>query len=115
MIKRLTKAIFIIFIKQFSICDIEVDQILTSKRESYSKESLSKYFLGCNDDVIRSLRIKLHQMIRYVKQFDSNKTMSFKVNDNRLLKRYPKIWGKVSNLMNIEYMNILSSNTFTRV
>ena len=28
--------------------------------------------------------------------------MSFKVNDNRLLKKYTKIWGKVSTLMNIE-------------
>ena len=27
-------------------------------------------------------------MIGYVKQFDSNKTMSFKVSDNKLLKKY---------------------------
>ena len=40
-------------------------------------------------------------MIRYAEHFDSNKTMSFKVNDNRLLKKYTKIWGKVSILMNI--------------
>ena len=30
-------------------------------------------------------------MIGYVKCFDSNKTMSFKVNDNKLLKKYNKI------------------------
>ena len=41
-------------------------------------------------------------MIGYVKHFDSNKTMSFKANDNRLLKKYTKIWERVSNLMNIE-------------
>ena len=29
--------------------------------------------------------------------------MSFKVNDDRLLKRYTKIWGKNSRLMNIEF------------
>ena len=29
--------------------------------------------------------------------------MSFKVNDNRLLKKYTKIWDKVSILMNIEF------------
>ena len=29
--------------------------------------------------------------------------MSFKVNDNRLLKKHTKIWGKVSILMNIEF------------
>ena len=40
-------------------------------------------------------------MIGYVKHFDSNKTMSFKVNDNKLLK-YTKIWETVRILMNIE-------------
>ena len=29
--------------------------------------------------------------------------MSFKVADNRLVKKYNKIWEKVSNLMNIEF------------
>ena len=42
-------------------------------------------------------------MICYVKYFDSNKTMSFKVSDNRLLKKYTKIWERVSSLMNIEF------------
>ena len=42
-------------------------------------------------------------MIGYVKHFDSNKTMSFKVSDNKLLKMYSKIWEKISNLMNIEF------------
>ena len=41
-------------------------------------------------------------MIAYVKHFDSNKTMSFKVSDNKLLKKYNKIWEKVSNLLDIE-------------
>ena len=39
----------------------------------------------------------------YVKHFDSNKTMSFKVGAYKLLKKYNKIWEKVSNLMNIEF------------
>ena len=39
-------------------------------------------------------------MIGYVKHFDSNKTVSFKVCDNKLLKKYTKIWEKISNLMN---------------
>ena len=40
-------------------------------------------------------------MIGYVKHFDSNKTMSFKVSDNKLLKQYNKIWEKISNLLDI--------------
>ena len=47
-------------------------------------------------------------MIGYVKHFDSNNTMSFKVSDNKVLlkttvKKYSKIWGKISNLMNTEF------------
>ena len=42
-------------------------------------------------------------MIGYVKHFDSNKTMSFKVSDNKLLKRYNKIWEKISNLLDIKF------------
>ena len=42
-------------------------------------------------------------MIGYVKHFNSNKTMLFKVGDNKLLKKYNKTWQKLSNLMNIEF------------
>ena len=65
-----------------------------------------KYIIGYNDDdddVIRPLCIKLPRMIGHVKNFDSNKTMSFKVGDNKLLKKYDKIWGKISHLMNREF------------
>ena len=44
-------------------------------------------------------------MIGYVKHFDNNKTMSFKVIDNKLSKKYTKIWEKVTSLMNIEFDN----------
>ena len=44
-------------------------------------------------------------MIGYVRHFDSNKTTSFKVNDNKLLKKYNKIWEKISGLMNTEFDN----------
>ena len=50
-----------------------------------AKKILLKYFIGYyDDDVIRPLCIKLPQMIGYVKHFDSNKTMPFKVGDNKL-------------------------------
>ena len=42
-------------------------------------------------------------MIGYMKDFDSNKAMYFKVIDNKLLKKYNKIWEKVGNLLNIEF------------
>ena len=42
-------------------------------------------------------------MIVYINHFDSNKTMSFKVIDNRLLRKYTKIWERVSILVKIEF------------
>ena len=41
-------------------------------------------------------------MIGYVKCFDSNKTMSFKVVDNKLLKKHTKICERVRNLTNVK-------------
>ena len=73
---------------------------MVSKKESYGTKNSLKYFIRYNDeDVIRLLCIKLPQMIGYFKDFDSNKTMSFKVSDNKLLKKYTKIYERVSNLM----------------
>ena len=92
------------FKKLFNIHNLDVNKILVSKKESYGTKNSLKYFIGYNDDdVIRPLCIKLPQMVGYVKHFDSNKTMSFKVGDNKLLKKYTKIWEKISNLMNIEF------------
>ena len=102
--KKISKSNFYKNKKLFKINDIDVNKILVSKKESYRKKDSSKYFIGYSDgdNVIRRC-IKLPQMIGYVKHFDSNKAMSFKVIDNELLKKYNKIWEKVSSLMNIKF------------
>ena len=88
----------------FSLNGIDVNKILVSKKESYGAKNSLKYFIGYNDgDVFRPLCIILPQMIDYVKHVDSNKTMSFKVSDNKQLKKYNKIWEKVGNLLNVEF------------
>ena len=102
--KKINKSSFYKNKKLFSLNDIDINNILISKKESYGTKNSLKYFIGYNDgDVIRPLYIIISQMIGYVKHFDSNKTMSFKVSDNKLLKRYKKIWEKVGNLLNIEF------------
>ena len=102
--KKLTKVTFIKTKKIFNIHDLDVNKILVSKKESYGAKNSLKFFIGYNDDhTIRPLCIKLPQIIGYVKHFDRNKTMSFKVGDNKLLKKYNKIWEKISNLMNKEF------------
>ena len=102
--KKINKSTFYKNKKLFNIHDIDVKKIFVSKKESYGTKNSLKYFIGYNDDeVIRTCCIKLNQLIGYAKYFDANMTMSFKVGDNELLKNYNKIWGKVSNLMNIEF------------
>ena len=102
--KKINKNNFYKNKKILKIDDIDVNKILVSKRESCVTKNSSKDFIGYNDDdFIRPLCISLPQMIVYVKCFDSNKTMSFKLNDKKLLKMYTEIWGKISNLMNIEF------------
>ena len=62
------------------------------KKEAYGTKNSFKYFIGYNDnDVIRPLLVKLSQMIGYARKFNENVTMSFKVNDKQLLKKYNKI------------------------
>ena len=81
--------------KIYNIEEIDANKILVSKKESYGKKNLFKYFTGSNDnDVIRPLCVKLPQMTDYVKKFDENATMSFKINNKQLLKNYNKIWKK---------------------
>ena len=66
-----------------------------AQKSPYGTKKSFKYFIGYdNNDGIRPLCIKLPQMIGYAKYFDSNKTMSFKVIDKKLLKKYTKIWKK---------------------
>ena len=100
--KKINKSNFYKNKKFFDLNDIDVNKILVSKKESF------KYFIGYNDgDVIGPLCIILPQIIGYVKHFDGNKTMYFKVNDNKLLKKYNKIWENVGNLLNIEFFSEL--------
>ena len=93
--KKINKSVFYKNKKLFNIHDIDANIIFVSKEELYGTKILLKYFIGYNDDddVIRPLCIKLTQMIGHVKNFDSNKTMSFKVYDNKLLKSIIK-YGK---------------------
>ena len=93
--KKINKSNFYINKKLFNIHDLDVNKILVSKSELYGTKNSLKYFTGYNgDDVIRPLCIKFPLMIGYVKFFDSNKTMSFKVSDSKLFKKVHQNMGK---------------------
>ena len=64
----------------------------SQKKESYGTKNSFKFIEYNVDDVIRPLCMKLPQIIRYVKFFDS-----------KLLKKHTKIWERVSSLKNIKF------------
>ena len=60
--KKIRKSDFYKNKKINNIEDINVDNILVSKKEPYGTKNSSKYFIGYNDnDIIRPLCIKLSQ------------------------------------------------------
>ena len=77
-----------------NIEDVDVNNILVSKREPYSTKNSLKYFVGYNhNDIIRPLCIRLLQITGYARKFNENATMSFIVKDKMLLKIYSN-YGK---------------------
>ena len=80
--------------KKNNIEDIDVNNILVSKKEPYGTKHSHKYFIGYNDnDNIIPLCIKLPQITGYARKFNENSTMSFIVKDKKLLKNIVK-YGK---------------------
>ena len=75
-----------------NIEDIDVNNILASKKEPYGTTNSHKYIIEYNDnDNIRPLFIRLPQMTGYARKFNENATMFFIVKDKKLLKKYSKI------------------------
>ena len=102
--KKIKKSDFYKNKKVTRIDDIDANKILVSKEEPYGTKNSFKYFIGYNDnDVIRPLCIKLPQMTGYVRKFEGNTTMSFKISDKQLLKKYNQIWKRVEKLLKIEF------------
>ena len=47
--------------------------------------------------------MKFPQIVGYVKNFDGNKMLSFKVNDKKMLKKYNKIWDTIAVLLDVQF------------
>ena len=102
--KKIKKSIFYKNKRIYSTDDIDVNNILVSKKEPYGNKNSLKYFIGYNhNDIIRPLCIRLPQMTGYGRKFDENATMSSIVKDKKLLKSYTKIWETIEGLMKINF------------
>ena len=56
-----------------------------------------------DNDIIRTICIRLSQMTGYIRRFDENATMSFIIKDKQLLKTYTKIWETIEGLIKINF------------
>ena len=102
--KKIIKSGFYRSKKVTKVDDIDVNKILVSKEEPYSTKNSFKYFIGYNDNnLIRPLCIKLPQMTGCVRKFEGNTTMSFKISDKQVLKKYYQIWKKVEKLLETKF------------
>ena len=102
MTAKSTKVTFTETKKVVKIDNIDVIRILVSKEEPYGTKNSFTYFIGYNDnDFIRPLCIKLPQITGYVRKFEDNLTMSFKISDKQLLQKYNQIWEKVEKLLKV--------------
>ena len=103
--KKIQKNIFYRSRKPFDVSDIDVNKIVISKEVVYGTKNSLKYFIGYNDkeDVIRSLLLKLPQMISSLKKFDDSMTMSLRVDGSKLFKKYCKIRKTIRSLLGIEF------------
>ena len=77
------------------------------KYQSLKKNHLKIHFntFGYNDNnvISRPLYIKLLQMTGYVRKFEDNTTISFKISDKQLSKKYNQIWKRVEKVLKIEF------------
>ena len=74
--KKIKKTIFYKNKAINNIEEIDVNNILVYKKESYGNKNSFKYFIGNTDnDNIRPLCIRLPQMTGHVRKFDENATM----------------------------------------
>ena len=86
--KKIKKSTFYKSKRIYSTDDINVNNILVSKKEPYGTKNYLKYLIGYNDDdIIRPLCIRLPQMTGYARKFDENATMSFIVKNKQILKK----------------------------
>ena len=98
--EKLKKSDFCKNKKIFNKNDIDVNNILVSKKEKYHEYNSFQHFIRYNDNnIIKPLCLELPQMTGYINKFKDNKNkntiaMSLKVKDKKLFKNYNKIWKK---------------------
>ena len=102
--KEVNKKEFYSSKQAISLDSVDLDQIVVSKKWKIN-DTTYKHICGyLNNDTIQPLRVILPQMDGYIKYFDDGgKNMSFVTDDEKIYKKYNKIWEVIRNLLKIDF------------
>ena len=89
------------------LTSVNVDQIVISDKFSHSDNGF-KYFIGYQEgEIVKPLYIILPQVSGYIKYFENGgKSMSFMVQEDNMLDKYNKIWGKIQEKLSIKFYSM---------
>ena len=102
--KEVNKKEFYSSKQAISLDSVDLNKIVVSKKWKIN-DTTYKHICGyLNNDTIQPLRVILPQMDGYVKYFDDGgKNMSFVTDDEKIYKKYNKIWEVIKNLSKIDF------------
>ena len=83
---------------------VDLNKIVVSKKWNIN-DTTYKHICGyLNNDTIQPLHVILPQMDGYIKYFDDGgKNMSFVTDDEKIYKKYNKIWEVIKNLLKVDF------------
>ena len=102
--KEVNKKEFYSSKQAISLDSVDLNKIVVSKKWKIN-DTTYKHICGyLNNDTIQPLRVILPQMDGYIKYFDGGgKYMSFVTDDEKIYKKYNKIWEVIRNLLKIDF------------
>ena len=102
--KEVNKKEFYSSKQAISLDSVDLNKIVVSKKWKIN-DTTYKHICGyLNNDTIQPLRVILPQMDGYIKYFDDGgKYMSFVTDDEKIYKKYNRIWEVIRNLLKIDF------------
>ena len=102
--KEVNKKEFYSSKQAISLDSVDLNKIVVSKKWKIN-DTTYKHICGyLNNDTIQPLCVILPQMDGYIKYFDDGgKNMSFVTDDEKMYKKYNKIWQVIRHLLKIDF------------
>ena len=102
--KEVNKKEFYSSKQAISLDSVDLNKIVVSKKWKINATTYKHICGYLNNDIIQPLRVILPQMDGYIKYFDDGgKNMSFVTDDEKIYKKYNKIWEVIRNLLKIDF------------